>query len=110
MTNKMQKRITLPIDEDSQYLIGTINTALMSIGYGVDDWLADDTAVDVIDSGYSNRCAIEVRDDLDIEYFVQSLEGAPILMVMSKEKGLGIEIEVSEHVAETLNEMIVQFA
>lgn len=110
MASKTQKRITLDVNEDSQYLIGTINTALMSIGYGVDDWLADDTAVDVIDSGYSNRCAIEVRDDLDIEYFVQSLEGAPILMVMSKEKGIGIEIEVSEHVAGTLNEMIVQFA
>lgn len=110
MASKTQKRITLDVDEDSQYLIGTINTALMSIGYGVNDWLADDTVVDVVDSGYTNRCVIEVRDDLDIEYYMQSLEGAPILMVMSKEKGIGIEIEVSEHVAETLNEMIVQFA
>lgn len=110
MTSRTRKRITLDIDEDSKYLIGTINTALMNIGYDVNDWLEDDTVVDIVDSGYSNRCAIEVRDDLDIEYFTQSLEGVPILMVMSKNKGIGIEIEVSKLVSDTLNTMITQFS
>ena len=51
-----------------------------------------------------------MRDDLDIEYFTQSLEGVPILMVMSKNKGIGIEIEVSKLVSDTLNTMITQFS
>lgn len=109
MTNKLEHHNRISIN-DSQHIIEILNNALSRIGHGFDTWIDINTPIDIVHTGYSNRGELVVRDDLDIEYCMRSLEGVPIFIVMVKQLGLGTEIEVPYNIAQELNYILSQLS
>ena len=106
MTQPITDTVTLIDKDDKVSVIGAINTALMSMGFSIKDWLDDDEEVKVSSTDYFDLYAIEVRDDLNVSYTPLSAEGVPALMVISKEKGIGLEIQIQDYTAAILNEIV----